>query len=618
MRHIVSAVTLAAFAAGLFAPALLPAQTTVSPELSERLRTAVAERQTALGLPDSDALAARLADGALRDEATLDDLVAPVALYPDALLAQVLAAAAFPDQIARAGALIDEGDAMSDQDLTDAIAAEDWDPSVLVLLSGFPTVIARMADDLDWTADLGGAMLHQDADVLAAVQRMRTRAEAAGNLQTNAAQVVDKTPEAIAIRPASPEKVYVPDYDPNVVYLSSRNPAPYVPSPYASTYVPTAPAQAQAAPGFDMTTALVSGAVGFGAGYLVNQLVNDDDHDNKNKNKNKNDGWDDYWKQTEPIDWRDRQVYPRPGWGAPPRSWREDRDRYWNRGDGRWQLDEAARRRDAEERRGLMPWMAAADPARLSDREQARMRAWRDQARREAQAEAARDRAVEQRRVERAREAADRRAAAARQDRREDQAAANRRAAEDRRAAAAQQERREAQAAADRRAAAQDRREKQAAADRRAAQEQRRAAAARQDQREDQAATERRAAQERRDATLQQRAKQQRAEQQRAAAAKADRAAEARKAEAARAKAAQDRRAKAAADRPKPAATQQAPQREAKPQPPRKQPPAEARQAQPKPKPQAAETQRRQQQQQQQAAKKKCKPNDERKECRQG
>lgn len=608
MRHIVSAVTIAAFAAGLFAPGLSLAQTAVSPELSERLRAAVAEREAALGLPDSDALAARLADGALRDEATLDDLVAPVALYPDALLAQVLAAAAYPDQIARAGALIDEGDAMTDQQLTDAIAAQDWDPSVLVLLSGFPTVIARMADDLDWTADLGGAMLHQDADVLAAVQRMRLRAEAAGNLQSNAAQVVDKSPEAIAIRPADPEKVYVPDYDPDVVYVSSRNPAPYVPSPYASTYVPnatyvpTAPAQVQSGPGFDMTTALVSGAVGFGAGYLVNQLVNDDDHDNKNKNKNKNDGWDGYWKRSEPIDWRDRRFYPRPGWGEPPRSWQEDRDRYWDRNAGRWRLDDAARRRAAEERRDLMPWMASADPAKLSDREQARMRAWREQARREAQAEAARERAAEQRRAERARAAAERRAAAARQDRREDRAALERRAAEERRAAAARQERREAQAAADRRAAVQEKREKQAAAERRAAAQERQAEADRRAAQERRAAAERQ--QERREdqaaaAARQKRLEQQRAEQ-RAAAAKAERA-QARKAEAARAQAAQEKRAKAAAA----AEARQAQQKQ-------------KAQAQQKQKAQAAETQRRQQKQQQQAAKKKCKPNDDRKECRQG
>ena len=614
MRRFVSALALAALVAGL--PGSLMAQTgaaPVTPELSDRLRDAVAQRQALDATGAAGDLAARLAAARQYDAPALDDLVAPVALYPDALLAQVLAAAAFPDQIARAGALIDEGDAMTDQQLTDAIAAQDWDPSVLVLLSGFPTVIARMADDLDWTADLGGAMLHQDADVLAAVQRMRLRAEAAGNLQSNAAQVVDKTPEAIAIRPADPEKVYVPDYDPDVVYVSSRNPAPYVPSPYASTYipnaatypnatyVPTAPAQVQSGPGFDMTTALVSGAVGFGAGYLVNQLINDDDHDDKNKNKHKNDGWDDYWKRSEPIDWRDRRFYPRPGWGEPRRSWQEDRDRYWDRNAGRWRLDDAARRRAAEERRDLMPWMVSADPAKLSDREQARMRAWREQARREAQAEAARERAAEQRRAERARAAAERRAAAARQDRREDRAALERRAAEERRAAAARQERREAQAAAERRAAAQEKREKQAAAerraaaqerqaeaDRRAAQERRAAAARQQERREDQAAA----------AARQKRIEQQRAEQ-RAAAAKTERA-EARKAEAARAQAAQEKRAKAAA-----AEARQAQQKQ-------------KAQAQQKQKAQAAETQRRQQKQQQQAAKKKCKPNDDRKECRQG
>ena len=89
----------------------------------------------------------------LLSEDDLDTLVAPVALYPDALLAQVLVAATFPLQIVQAARLVDDSDGMTDEEMNEAIAAKEFDPSVLVLLSGFPTVVQRMSDDLDWTED---------------------------------------------------------------------------------------------------------------------------------------------------------------------------------------------------------------------------------------------------------------------------------------------------------------------------------------------------------------------------------------------------------------------------------------------------------------------------------
>ena len=139
MRRLVSTVTLVAFL-GLGVAGWRASAQEVSPETSQRLREAVErlrEGEEGVAVPVQMPLS----------EAELDALVAPVALYPDALLAQVLVAATYPLQIAQADQLITASDEMSDQELADALAAEEWDPSVLVLLSGFPTVITRMAED---------------------------------------------------------------------------------------------------------------------------------------------------------------------------------------------------------------------------------------------------------------------------------------------------------------------------------------------------------------------------------------------------------------------------------------------------------------------------------------
>ena len=218
----------------------------------------------------------------------LDEIVAPVALYPDALLAQVLVAATYPLQVVKAGRLLEESEGISDDELTEHIAAQDWDPSILVLLSGFPTVVERMADDLDWTEALGNAMLVQDDDVLAAVQRMREQALDTGYLTSNAAQVVEEDDDQIYIRPADPEVVYVPNYDPALAFTSAPTASPYIAPPRSGFANP-----------------LVAGAIAFGATLLVQELFADDDSD---------DGWDDYWDDRRPIDWRDRAVLSAPAW----------------------------------------------------------------------------------------------------------------------------------------------------------------------------------------------------------------------------------------------------------------------------------------------------------------
>ena len=207
MRNLTTTVALVALLAG---NAMWPA--TVTAQDNSALRNAIdAQQQQTL-----EAAGAATEDPVLLTEEELDDLVAPVALYPDALLAQVLVAAAYPMQVAKADQLIDASADMGEDELSANLEGQDFDPSVLVLMSGFPTVVSRMADDLDWTERLGQAMIAQDEDVLAAVQRMRAQADATGNLTSNAAQVIEREDDQIYIRPADPEVVYVPTYDPAV------------------------------------------------------------------------------------------------------------------------------------------------------------------------------------------------------------------------------------------------------------------------------------------------------------------------------------------------------------------------------------------------------------------
>ncbi len=152
----------------------------------------------------------------------LDQLVARIALYPDPLLAQVLAAATFPEQIPDAAQWADEhhyvtGDALARDIEQDQLP---WDPSVQALLP-FPSVLGMMASDMNWTRDLGDAFLAQDQDVMDAVQRMRRQARDFGYLRTNAQIIVSGGPY-IGIALVNPAVVYVPFYDPLIVYARPR------------------------------------------------------------------------------------------------------------------------------------------------------------------------------------------------------------------------------------------------------------------------------------------------------------------------------------------------------------------------------------------------------------
>jgi hypothetical protein len=148
----------------------------------------------------------------------LDSLVAPIALYPDALVAQVLAAATVPDEVTAANQWISQNTNLTGQNLEQAVDQQDWDPSVKALTQ-FPSVLANLSNNLSWTSSLGQAFHFQQSDVMAAVQVMRAKAQAAGTLQSNSQiTVTSSSPSTIVIQPANPQVVYVPQYNPTIVY----------------------------------------------------------------------------------------------------------------------------------------------------------------------------------------------------------------------------------------------------------------------------------------------------------------------------------------------------------------------------------------------------------------
>jgi uncharacterized membrane protein YgcG len=147
----------------------------------------------------------------------LQELVAPIALYPDALVAQILAASAYPTQIVEAERFIEANPNLKGQVLGAEVDKQDWDPSVKALTQ-FPSVLANMNKDLSWTSELGDANYNQQADVMSAIQFMRQKAKGAGHLNSTPQQTVTEQGDDIDIAPADPDVVYVPDYDPELIY----------------------------------------------------------------------------------------------------------------------------------------------------------------------------------------------------------------------------------------------------------------------------------------------------------------------------------------------------------------------------------------------------------------
>ncbi|MEO8592634.1 MAG: DUF3300 domain-containing protein [Candidatus Solibacter sp.] len=217
----------------------------------------------------------------------LDSLVAPIALYPDPLLAQVLAASTYPLEIILLQRWLENNKSLKDKALADAVAKEPWDPSVQAL-AALPEVVKRLGDDIQWTSDLGNAFLAQQADLMDAVQRMRKKAQEKGTLKTTEQQTVEtkviESKSVVVIEQANPQVVYVPSYDPVVVY----GPAYY---PYPSIYYPWYGYAAAAAVTFGvgmMMGAFWGGGWGWGCGWGGNNVyINNNNNFNRNSNINR-------------------------------------------------------------------------------------------------------------------------------------------------------------------------------------------------------------------------------------------------------------------------------------------------------------------------------------------
>src|SRR5271157_5650405 len=184
----------------------------------------------------------------------IDELVSPIALYPDALVAQILAASTYPDQVVAANTWLQANSSLNDAQRAQQVNGQSWDPSVKALTQ-FPSVLNNMATNLSWTSALGDAFYNQQADVMASVQRLRAQAKAAGNLKTTPQQTVTTEnqggQQVIVVQPANPQVVYVPTYNPTVIYGT-----PYYP------------------PGYSTAALVTTGVLAFGAGIAVGAAIN--------------------------------------------------------------------------------------------------------------------------------------------------------------------------------------------------------------------------------------------------------------------------------------------------------------------------------------------------------
>ena len=152
-------------------------------------------------------------------QAELDSMLAPIALYPDSLLSQLLIATTYPRDVAEAAAWSRGNPGLTGEEAVRAVANEPWDPSVKSLVA-FPQVLAMMDEHLDWTERLGDAFMSNPAMVSETIQALRSRADRAGNLRSGEEVVVRRDYNSYVIEPASPEVVHVPYYDPHVAYGS--------------------------------------------------------------------------------------------------------------------------------------------------------------------------------------------------------------------------------------------------------------------------------------------------------------------------------------------------------------------------------------------------------------
>jgi len=229
----------------LFAAALSLTLIMVSPHLQYSYRSPLTSPSSVFAADNDNPT-----EPSQQSASDLQSLVAPIALYPDALVAQVLTASTFPDQVAIADYWLKQNKSVTGSALMQAVDKQPWDPSVKALTQ-FPSVLENLASNLTWTSSLGEAFHNQQAEVMTAIQTLRAQAKAAGNLKSSPqVTVVQQSPQVIVIQPTNPEIVYVPQYNPAVIYGTS--------------YV---------TPGYTTGDMVAAGIIGFGAGIAVGAMM---------------------------------------------------------------------------------------------------------------------------------------------------------------------------------------------------------------------------------------------------------------------------------------------------------------------------------------------------------
>ncbi|HWW77698.1 MAG TPA: DUF3300 domain-containing protein, partial [Pyrinomonadaceae bacterium] len=233
---------------------------------------------------------AAAADAARIPPEQLDSLVAPIALYPDPLLSQTLVASTYPLEIIQLQQWLEKNKGLTGKKLTDAVSKQPWDPSIQAM-AALPDLAKRLADDIQWTTDLGNAFLAQQSDVMDAVQRMRHKAQGTGALNSNQQQKVEtqvvESKEVIVIQQANPEVVYVPSYAPEVVYGPPVYPYPPIYYPPYSTGAVVAASAISFGVGMAIGAAWGGGGWGWGCGWGGNDInVNMNNNFNRSANIN--------------------------------------------------------------------------------------------------------------------------------------------------------------------------------------------------------------------------------------------------------------------------------------------------------------------------------------------
>ena len=287
----------------------------------------------------------------------IEQLVAPIALYPDALVAQILMASTYPLEIVSAARWSKANPNVKGKALEDAMQKQTWEASVKSL-AAFPQVLTMLNDKLDMTQKLGDAFLGQQKDVMAAIQRLRAKAEKAGNLKSSKEQTVTTAQESgqtvIKIEPADPQTVYVPTYNPAVVY----GPWPY---PAYPPYYYYPPGYAPGAAFFTFTAGVIVGsALWGGCNWGGNNVyINHNNYNNFNKTDIKTGDWNHKPENRKGVGYRDQASQNKFGGGQ--RAGVDSREQFRGRA-------EQGRQDIARDRDGVSRDVAAADRSRGGDR----------------------------------------------------------------------------------------------------------------------------------------------------------------------------------------------------------------------------------------------------------